>query len=152
MSIYEYPKPVVSFEDDVFVWVYLDQIDRVLRYEAFVIDYDHHGRPSTLKFVIEEGVLDNAHEVPLINEFIKAYERDCFLSRIASMPSCVHPHGRTLISTPPLRFLYNYLAPEQIERLHEYFAAQENRLKRDKKSRWMRSLRALGFDVVPNLA
>ncbi|MGI6081997.1 MAG: hypothetical protein ACOYEP_03910 [Limnochordia bacterium] len=150
--MYDYPKPVVSYEDDVFVWVYLDQIDRVLRYEAFVIDYDHHGRPGTLKFVIEEGVLDNAHEVPLINDFIRAYEQDCVLSRIASVPSCVRPYCRTLITTPPLRSFYNHLEPEQIELLHEYFATQEIRLKRDKRSRWMRSLRALGFDVVPSLA
>jgi len=29
----EMVKQVVSYRDDVFVWVYLDQIDRVIRYE-----------------------------------------------------------------------------------------------------------------------
>lgn len=149
--MHEYHIPVVSYEDDVFVWVYLDQIDRILRYEAFVVDYDEHGLPSTLKFVIEEGVLDNAHEVPLIQEFIERYEETATLSHTVQLHTRGHLSCGALIATPSLRFLYTYLNTEQIERLHEYFAAQEAHLKRDKKARWMRSLRALGFEVITSL-
>jgi hypothetical protein len=139
-------KPVISYEDDVFVWVYLDQVDRLLRYEAFVVDYDAHGRVGTLKFVVEEGVLDNAHEVPLIDELIKDYEE--------SYPcACARQGHRALLAAPPsLRFLYPYLSAEQMKHLHAYFARQEGLLKRHKKVRWMRSLRALGFDVVGALS
>src|SRR5690606_3671691 len=52
-----YP-PVVAYEEDVHAWMYLDQVDGVLRYEAYVIGYDETGSPTTLEFVIEEGVLD----------------------------------------------------------------------------------------------
>ena len=30
-------REVIAYEDDVFVWVFLDQIDRVLRYEAYMM-------------------------------------------------------------------------------------------------------------------
>lgn len=149
--MHEYHLPVVSYEDDVFVWVYLDQIDRIVRYEAFVVDYDEHGLQTTLKFVIEEGVLDNAHEVPLIQEFIQRYEEVATPSHAAQFQGRVFPSRGALIAAPSLRYLYTYLNREQIERLHEYFAAQEAHLKRDKKARWMRSLRALGFEVVATL-
>ena len=67
-------KPVASYADDVHVWVYFDQVDRVIRYEAYVIGYDDAGQPTTLEFVIEEGVLDNAHEVPLFAELMRQAE------------------------------------------------------------------------------
>lgn len=63
-----YP-PVVSYEEDVHAWMYLDQVDGVLRYEAYVIGYDETGSPTTLEFVIEEGVLD-LHRFPQIFPFL----------------------------------------------------------------------------------
>src|SRR5690625_2706976 len=52
--------PVVSYEDDVHAWMYFDQVDGVLRYEAVVEGYDERGEPSTLDFVVEEGLFDLA--------------------------------------------------------------------------------------------
>jgi hypothetical protein len=143
---------VVSYTDDVYVWVYLDQIDRVIRYEAYVVDYDDCGCPSTLKFVIEEGVLDNAHEVPLLNQLLQKYCHESPLARAALLTGHqLAPEGQ-VVAAPPLRYFYNFLTEEQLAEVHSYFAAQEAALKRDKKSRWIRSLRALGFDVVSSLA
>ncbi|MBO8141333.1 MAG: hypothetical protein H0Z37_04015 [Firmicutes bacterium] len=48
-------KDVVSYEDDVFAWMYLDQVDGLIRYEAYVIGYSPAGEPTTLEFVFEEG-------------------------------------------------------------------------------------------------
>src|SRR5690606_23200035 len=30
-------RPTIAYEEDVHVWVYLDQVDRVVRYEAYLI-------------------------------------------------------------------------------------------------------------------
>lgn len=51
-------REVVSYEDDVFAWVYLDHEDNLLRYEAYVLGYSQSGRPTTLELVLEEGVLN----------------------------------------------------------------------------------------------
>ena len=93
-------KQVVSYRDDVFVWVYLDQVDRVVRYEAYVIGYDDRGQPSTLDFVIEEGVLDNAHEVPLICELLREVQEEC---RFGSPPAPAMRLPWMAASSPPLR-------------------------------------------------
>lgn len=138
---------VVSYDDDVYVWVYLDQIDRILRYEAYVVDYDDRGVQSTLKFVIEEGVLDNVHEVPMINDLIREYAQ----ATASSYHWRQHASRGSLVTYPSLRFFYNHLSPEQMALLHEYFAAQEASLKRGKKSRWTHALKALGFDVIGSL-
>lgn len=46
---------VISYEDDIFAWAYLDQIDGLIRYEAYAIGYNEAGEPETLAFVFEEG-------------------------------------------------------------------------------------------------
>ncbi|OUN00246.1 MAG: hypothetical protein BAA04_12565 [Firmicutes bacterium ZCTH02-B6] len=59
-------RDVVSYEDDVFAWMYLDQLDGLVRYEAYVIGYDDAGRPTTLAFVLEEGAFPIDH-FPLVH-------------------------------------------------------------------------------------
>jgi len=145
----EMVKQVVSYRDDVFVWVYLDQIDRVIRYEAYVIGYDDRGQPSTLDFVIEEGVLDNAHEVPLICELLREVQEE----RALTPPGAGYAFtmdGR-LVTAPSLLHFYRHLTREQLERLHSYFADQEEQLKESRRTRWIRMLRALGYDVIESL-
>jgi hypothetical protein len=144
-------KAVVSYNDDVYVWVYLDQIDRVLRYEAYVIDYDDTGSPSTLRMVIEEGVLDNLHEVELMNNLLHRYLSDSAYAQAPLLHAYAFTPDGQLVTTPPLLYFYNYLSEEELAQVHAYFTEQETALKRDKKARWMRTLRALGFDVVYNL-
>lgn len=151
MYVEESVKVVVSYDDDVFVWVYLDQVDRVLRYETYVIDYDEHGHPGTLKLVIEEGVLDNLHEVELFRDLLHHYLTQ---SPYAHTP-LLHAYDFTaegqLVAVAPLLHFYSSLTESQLDEVHAYFAQQEALLKRNKKARWMRMLRALGFDVVANL-
>jgi len=60
-------RDVVSYEDDVFAWMYLDQIDGLVRYEAYVIGYDDAGRPTTLEFVFEEGAFP-IDRFPLVHQ------------------------------------------------------------------------------------
>jgi len=142
-------KPVVSYRDDVFVWVYLDQVDKVIRYEAYVIGYDDRGEPSTLDFVLEEGVLDNVHEVPLFWELLERYkEREAYSHPLSGYSFTAD--GR-LITTPTLFHFYRSLSAEDLQRVHEYFADQEAKLKETRRSRWMRMLRALGYDVIESL-
>lgn len=142
-------KQVVSYRDDVFVWVYLDQVDKVIRYEAYVVGYDDRGEPTTLDFVLEEGVLDNVHEVPLFWELLQQFaERSAHLHP---------PHGYSftvdgrLVTAPPLLYFYQTLSEEQLQRVHDYFAEQEAYLKETRRFRWMRMLRALGYDVIESL-
>lgn len=138
-------REVIAYEDDVYVWVFLDQIDRVLRYEAYVIDYDDGGEPTTLRFVIEEGVLDNLTEV----EFLWAMLREHICTRV---PACVTapdiPTSLEEIFSYNLHDFYTSLTPAQLARIHDYFAVQEAALKKRKKARWVRALRALGYDVI----
>lgn len=60
-------KNVVSYNDDIFAWAYLDQEDGLIRYEAYVIGYSEGGEPRTLEFVIEEGAL-SLQELPRVEE------------------------------------------------------------------------------------
>lgn len=142
-------KQVVSYRDDVFVWVYLDQVDKVIRYEAYVVGYDDFGEPTTLDFVLEEGVLDNVHEVPLFWELLQA-----FSAQAAPIPPSggysFTVDGR-LVTAPPLLYFYRTLSEEQLQRIHDYFAEQEAYLKENRRLRWMRMLRALGYDVIESL-
>lgn len=139
-------KQVVSYADDVYVWVYLDYIDRVLRYEAFVVGYDDLGRKSTLEFVLEEGVLDNIHEVPLISEMMRTVDTgSAWISTFR-----FNSEGR-LITSPPLLHFYACLTTDQRDALHAYFAQREREIKRERRPRWTRMLRALGYDVIPSL-
>lgn len=48
-------KNVISYNDDIFAWAYLDQEDGLIRYEAYVVGYSDRGEPTTLEFVFEEG-------------------------------------------------------------------------------------------------
>jgi|SRR5690606_20658359 len=143
-------KDVISYEDDVYVWVYLDQIDRVIRYEAFVIGYDDRGEPTTLEFVIEEGVLDNMHEVPLFCRMLQEQQVRHGYQAIHQGAQTFTADGRLVASTP-LKYFYADLTPEELEEVHAYFAARERELKVERCSRWTRMLRALGYDVLPSL-
>ena len=60
-------REVVSYEDDVFAWAYLDQQDALIRYEAYVVGYDHRGEPATLEFVFEEGAF-TLDDFPMVRE------------------------------------------------------------------------------------
>lgn len=139
-------KRVASYAEDVHVWVYLDQVDRVIRYEAYVIGYNNDGEPTTLEFVLEEGVLDNAHEVPLFADLVQQAEH--------------HTSGRTqlrfnasgqLVATPAVLDFYPSLTATQLGLVHTYFHECETQLKTERRQRWMGALRALGFDVLPRL-
>ncbi len=138
-------KPVASYADDVHVWVYFDQVDRVIRYEAYVIGYDDAGQPTTLEFVIEEGVLDNAHEVPLFAELMRQAE-----SRSAGRTQLRLNTNGQLVATPVLDF-YPSLSEAQLNLVHAYFEQCEAQLKEERRQRWTGALRALGFDVLPRL-
>jgi len=142
-------KQVVSYRDDVFVWVYLDQVDKVIRYEAYVIGYDDRGEPSTLDFVLEEGVLDNVHEVPLFWDLLERYKERESLSHGPGGYSFT-ADGR-LITAPSLFHFYRSLSASELKTVHEYFADQEAQLKESRRSRWVRMLRALGYDVIESL-
>lgn len=147
-------REVISYEDDVFAWVYLDQVDQLLRYEAYVIGYDDAGRPATLAFVLEEGLVDEA-----------AYPE---LHRLLAQVSWQHPLGAELgidlphanghqLSEPggdvlpSLAEIYRRLDRQGLERLHAFFAHWEARLKQRHRARWIRRLRALGYDILPSL-
>jgi len=144
------PRPVISYQDDVFVWVYLDQTDRVIRYEAYVVGYDDAGEQTTLDFVIEEGVLDNMHEVPLFWELMQRFRAESRLARASHGRYTFSVEGR-LIAPEPLRDFYRWLSDDELQSIHEYFAARERELKAERRPRWTRALRALGYDVIPSL-
>lgn len=139
-------KRVASYADDVHVWVYFDQVDRVIRYEAYVIGYDDGGQPTTLEFVIEEGVLDNAHEVPLFAELIRQAEQ-----RTAGRTQLRFNANGQLVATPAVLDFYPSLSDTQLSLVHAYFEQCEIQLKLERRQRWMGALRALGFDVLPRL-
>lgn len=65
-------KDVVSYDDDVFAWAYLDQHDQLIRYEAYVVGYDRWGEPTTLEFVFEEGAFDLEHIPTVHNIWLEA--------------------------------------------------------------------------------
>jgi len=143
-------KEVISYQDDVFVWVYLDQVDRVIRYETFVVGYDDAGERSTLDFVLEEGVLDNMHEVPVFWSLLQEYNEQAY--NHSSLGSYSFTVDGRLVTPAPLKYFYSSLAPHQLAEVHEYFAAQEAHLKEERCPRWTRMLRALGYDVIPSLS
>lgn len=142
-------REVISYQDDVFVWVYLDQIDKVIRYEAYVVGYDSHGELTTLDFVLEEGVLDNVHEVPIFWKLLQGQQQHA-ASAVHASPYTFTVDGR-LVTAPSLMSFYRSLTKEQLNEIHRYFADQEAMLKESRRSRWTRMLRALGYDVIPSL-
>lgn len=148
-------RPTIAYEEDVHVWVYLDQVDRVVRYEAYVIGYDEAGEPSTLEFVLEEGVLDNMHEVPLFQRLLQTYREAFGRGRGAAVE---RPFGLqwsflegTAVSTAPLVHFYKHLDEEDLLEVHSYFYRCEQHLKEERRKRWSRMLSALGYDVIPSL-
>lgn len=142
---------VVSYADDVHVWVYLDQVDRVIRYEAYVVGYDEKGEQTTLDFVLEEGVLDNMHEVPLFNELLREYHERAPVAPARLGTGYRFTTDGRLVSEETLRYFYCSLTPRQVEAVHRYFALQEAALKESRQKRWTRMLRALGYDVIASL-
>ncbi len=60
-------KEVVSYEDDIFAWAYLDQGDGLIRYEAYVVGYNERGEPTTLEFVFEEGAF-RLDDFPMVRD------------------------------------------------------------------------------------
>lgn len=147
MRVFKTVKQVVSYEDDVHVWVYFDQVDRVIRYETFVLGYNHSGEPTTLDFVLEEGVLDNAHEVPLFAELI--HQAEAHSSHMRTQLR-IAADGQ-LIATPAILDFYPSLTPCQLRAVHDYFSASEANLKAERRRRWMSMLHALGYDVLASL-
>lgn len=143
-------KPVISYQDDVYVWVYLDQTDRVIRYEAYVVGYDDSGEQTTLDFVIEEGVLDNMHEVPLFWDLMQRFRAESSVATMTHGPYALSAEGR-LASPALMRDFYRWLDAEELALIHDYFAERERELKIDRRSRWTRALKALGYDVIPSL-
>lgn len=141
-------REVVSYKDDVFVWVYLDQVDKVVRYEAYVVGYDTRGRVGTLDFVLEEGVLDNAHEVPVFWELFKQRPEP---TRTQTPSSYTFTVDGRLVTAPSLMGFYSSLKDHELEKVHQYFTDQETVLKENRRTRWTRMLRALGYDVIASL-
>ena len=109
-------KEVISYEDDIFAWAYLDQGDGLVRYEAYVVGYNQFGEPTTLEFVFEEGAFDLL-EFPAVHDiWLEAGSRP--------------------------------LTDAEWATLHGIFEEHEQTLKRTNRARWMRRLRALGYDVI----
>lgn len=139
---YRQMKEVVAYSEDLHVWVYYDQTDDILRYEAYVIDYDDAGNPSTLAFVIDDGILP--WESPL-GSYLTANR---LRSKGAKQSLWDIPHRtRTTLSTPKLN-LYLRLPKKEIQTLHRLFAKEETRLKAKNRLVWRRRLEALGYDVI----
>lgn len=143
-------KQVISYQDDVDVWVYLDQQDRVIRYEAYVIGYDDAGRQTTLDFVIEEGVLDNMHEAPIFWELLQRYRSESSVASSLHGSYTFSVDGR-LVAPAPMSGFYLWLDAQELDLVHNYFARCEAALKTERRARWTRTLRALGYDVIPSL-
>ena len=141
-------RDVVSYEDDVHAWMYLDQIDGVLRYEAFVIGYDDSGSPTTLEIVIEEGAFPLTDFPQLMAILPKSI-------RERAQRNSQGPDALAQLTSPPGRasggFVPWELTARQWERLHRFCEEQERRMKREYRFRWTRRLRALGYDVIQKL-
>jgi len=135
-------REVVAYKEDLHVWVYYDQTDDLLRYEAYVIDYDDDGNPSTLAFVVDDGILpwDCALGDYLTKRRLRSQGAKQSLWDIPR-------HTRATLSTPEFN-LYLQLGKEERGRLHHLFACEELRLKAVHRSTWQKRLRALGYDVI----
>ncbi|HET7558566.1 MAG TPA: hypothetical protein VFK80_01290 [Limnochordia bacterium] len=136
-------KDVISYEDDVFAWVYLDHVDRLLRYEAYVLGYDDAGKPTTLALVIEEGTLDEYAVAAAAEIYGESIETWKVLGKIGAGAPTGGNH--VAVST------YPRISTEQVEQLHALFEYHEEELKRRNRARWSKRLKALGYDIVPSL-
>lgn len=144
-------REVISYEDDVYAWVYLDQLDHVLRYEAYVVGYDTEGTLSTLELVLEEGALEAA-TLPLLPQFLAGAQSNAGAgSQDGLAVRNVISHPAAADRNQALLDWYRRLAPRQLRSLHRFFEQQESELKRRHRGRWIKRLRALGYDVVSSL-
>ena len=135
-------REVVAYKEDLHVWVYYDQTDDLLRYEAYVIDYDDDGNPSTLAFVVDDGILP--WDCALGDYLTKMRLR----SKGARQSLWAIPrHTKAALSSAEYN-LYLQLSEEEKSRLHRLFASEEVRLKAKYRSAWQKRLRALGYDVI----
>lgn len=156
------PNPVIAFKEDVKAWVYFDQVDQVLRYEAYVIGYDEGGEPTTLSFVFEEGVLrPDILDVPddiseLLSDMGDQSGDDeeeideIDVADIADLWLTGNVVLRKEAIRSPSRNMYLRSLPAEVGRLHRFFAQQESLLKKRNRKVWCRKLRALGYDVIPS--
>ena len=141
---YRQMQEVIAYGEDLHVWIYYDQTDDILRY-AYIIGYDGKGEPSTLAFVIDDGILSWA--TALGRHFTSQNLRSPGAKQsLWSIPR----HTKATLATPTLN-LYLQLSPEEIDSLHELFAAEELRLKSKNRAAWMGRLRALGYDVIASI-
>jgi hypothetical protein len=139
---YRQMKEVIAYSEDLHVWVYYDQTDDILRYEAYVIDYDDGGNPSTLAFVIDDGILP--WESPLGSFLTKNRLRSPGAKQsLWAIPR----HTKSTLATPELN-LYLTMSKEVIHTVHTLFAKEESRLKAKNRSTWLKRLKALGYDVI----
>lgn len=123
-------KPVVAFVEDIDVWIYYDQQDRVWRYEIFTVGYNDFGEQTTLEFVIEEGLLNQeefpelCYELPMLGDF----------------------------STPWITMEDHFLLLKDqyqpVEQPIQKIISAERHLKRQAKQRILKKLQYLGFDVI----
>lgn len=145
---------VVSYADDVHAWMYLDQVDGVLRYEAYVIGYDDRGRPTTLELVFEEGVFE-LDQFPQLASLLPQHRRKNTKAE-RPRPRDSREWARSLLEDVSGRIRSSDQTPwdltsQQWQRLHAFCEEQEARLKRECRFRWIRRLRALGYDVIQSL-
>ena len=125
-------KPVIAFREDVDTWVYFDQAFQVFRYEIFCVDYDEWGCPTTLSFVIEEGIV-SSDQFPEIGQYENADP---------------HFQGPTWIAwedkmgfLPQQNVNYHPLVAEKLEMIEQQLKTYSRRRVTDK-------LRHLGYDVI----
>lgn len=149
------PKQVVAYNEDVWTWVYFDQIDQVLRYEAYVIDYQDNGEPGGLSLVLEEGLITDLESFNMNFSvlasclFAEAKPHQDELSPKHQFP--IWPHieiNKTSLYFGQVSNIYRRLAPWEIAMLHKEFRHLESKLKQRNKKRWKKRLRLLGFDVL----
>ncbi|NLK07685.1 MAG: hypothetical protein GX316_03170 [Firmicutes bacterium] len=136
---------VIAYREDLYVWVYYDQTDDLLRYEAYVVGYDRRGEPSTLAFVVDEGIL------PWRTALGQHFTAQNLRSKGAKQSLWAIPRHTTEVLAKPALNVYLKLEGSEVDQLHDLFAEEELRLKRKKRAAWTRRLRALGYDVIPSV-
>jgi len=141
---------VVAYDEDVYAWVYLDQVEQVLRYEAYVIGYDESGRKGTLEFILEDGLVEGV-DMEELEDIVMPDHGESDTDDACELL-------RTLDFYRPIAYLspkcnpYIRYGRDRISKLHRFFAEQEAELKSVNRARWMRKLDALGYDVINSLS
>lgn len=137
-------REVIAYKEDLHVWIYYDQSDDILRYEAYVVDYDDKGEPTTLAFVVDDGILPWSG--PIANFFATHNLRSqAPRDSLWAIPR----HTRATLLMPKAN-LYLQMSEEQTATLHSLFAREEAKLKARYRSVWTKRLQALGYDVIPS--